>query len=98
VQFQEIPVAELDALPAPISQKTPSYPIEMAGKKTAGDVVVEFFVEPDGSVQEAKAIMQTNEFFGRAAVDTVKQWKFKPGLKNGRAVRCRMRVPISFAP
>ncbi len=31
-----------------------------------------------------------------AALTAVKQWKFEPGKRNGKAVRFRMRVPISF--
>jgi protein TonB len=34
--------------------------------------------------------------FEAPALKAVKQWKFEPGKKNGKAVRFRMRVPITF--
>jgi TonB family protein len=39
---------------------------------------------------------QTNEAFGHAALAFVQNWKFKPALKAGVAVRTVMRVPIHF--
>jgi TonB family protein len=85
-----------DALPAPIFQAGPLYPKELFDRKTPGEATVDFVIERDGSVQIAKAVSQTNELFGAAAVECVKKWKFKPALKGGIPARFRLQVPIYF--
>jgi protein TonB len=74
------------------------YPIKMLANKVSGSVLVEYIVECDGTVQIAKAIQQTNEEFGQAAIACVKKWKFKPGLKAGIPVRTRNQIPLVFTP
>jgi protein TonB len=34
--------------------------------------------------------------FEAPSLAAVKQWKFEPGKRNGKPVRFRMRVPITF--
>jgi len=85
-----------DVLPAPKYQVRPIYPKEMVDQKVRGEVLVDFVVGEDGNVNFAKVIRQTNEQFGEAAVDCVRQWKFKPGLRAGVPVKTRMQVPIVF--
>jgi protein TonB len=38
----------------------------------------------------------TDPVFERPALAAVKQWRFEPGKRNGKPVRFRMRVPITF--
>jgi len=85
-----------DAPPHVIGQTRPQYPPEMEARQIPGDVLVEFTVETNGSVQNAWVVGQTNEAFGHAALDFVQNWKFKPALKEGVAVRTVMRVPLHF--
>jgi TonB family protein len=33
-----------------------------------------------------------------AAVDAVRRWQFKPGMKDGRPVATQLQVPIVFTP
>ncbi len=58
--------------------------------------MVAFIVNTKGEVVDAIAIRATNAAFAEAAVRAVLQWKFKPGMKNGRLVNTRMQVPIIF--
>jgi len=85
-----------DSLPVVTYQLRPYYPKEMADTKARGEVLVDFIIDKDGSVQAAFAAQQTNPLFGDAAVACVKQWKFHPGLKAGVPVRVHMQVPILF--
>jgi hypothetical protein len=48
-------------------------------------VVLQVLIDRDGTVQDAK-FMQGSLVFARAAIDAVKQWRFKPYSLNGRAV------------
>jgi protein TonB len=83
-------------LPVAVVQALPDFPEQMAGMGIEGKATVSFVVQPDGTVQTATAVAQTNELFGAAAADCVKQWKFRPALRDGVPVGIRMSVPIVF--
>jgi TonB family protein len=89
------PVA-VDAQPVPTFQVRPHFPKEMIEQKVRGEVLVDFVVGEDGGVYSANVIRQTNDQFGLAAVACVTQWRFKPGLKAGIAVKTHLQVPIIF--
>ncbi len=86
----------LDRQPRPRMQTRPIYPFEMRRAGIAGQAVVEFIVDRAGNVQQARAVAATNEEFARAAVQSVAEWKFSPGMKDGRPVDTIMRTPITF--
>jgi TonB family protein len=70
----------------------------MAERNISGKATIDFFVETDGSVKVAKAIQFTDPQFEEAATECIRQWKFKPALKNGVPVRAELQVPIIFEP
>ncbi len=72
------------------------YP-ELARKASMeGLVVVQFVVEPDGSVSNIQVIRSAGRLLDEAAVKAVKQLRFKPGRQRGRPVRVRFSLPIRF--
>lgn len=83
--------------PLIVSQAPPSYPLAGRVLDLEGEVVVEFIVSPAGRVENAKAVKSTLPLFDVAAISAVQQWRFKPGVKEGRAVPTRMQVPIRFS-
>lgn len=85
-----------DRMPQPLQQDKPVYPFNMRAKGIKGTVVVEYIVDADGKVSNAKAIQSPNEELSKAAEDAVRKWKFVPGMQNGKNVPSRMRVPIVF--
>lgn len=62
-----------------------------------GTVVLQVLIGRDGTVQDAK-FMQGSLAFARAAIDGVKQWKFKPYTMNGRAVSVQTLFTLKFKP
>jgi len=86
-----------DTAPVPVKRTTPNYPTEMKEKRISGEVQLTFIVETDGKVREAEVQRTTDEKFNKAALDAVKKWQFKPGIKDGKAVRCRVVLPIMFS-
>ena len=72
-----------------------AYPGSAKGQQ--GTVVLQVLVGRDGTVQDAK-FLQGSLAFARAAIDGVKQWKFKPYLMNGRPVSVQTNLTISFKP
>jgi protein TonB len=61
-----------------------------------GEVLVDFIVDTIGDVRNATAVRSSNREFESSAVEAVSKWKFRPGMKGGRAVFTHMQVPIEF--
>jgi protein TonB len=92
-----IDLASLDRAPVARFQARPQYPFEMRRGGISGEVMVEFIVEADGAVRDARAVRSSQREFEDAAVQAVSKWKFRPGQKGGRDVATRMQVPIVFS-
>jgi protein TonB len=90
-------INQLDHAPQTVSQARPQYPFEMRSQGIEGEVTVGFVVDTDGNVQNVCPVKSSRAEFESAATAAVSQWKFHPGMKDGRAVNTRMQVPIVFA-
>ncbi len=89
-------ISELDRAPEPVVQAQPDYPFELKRAGIDGRVRVGFIVDSQGNVILPYIVSATNTGFERAAVDAVKKWRFRPGMKNGRKVNTRVEQPIDF--
>ena len=90
VLTDSMPVAAL--VPKPVV-----YPVDVAKKGVNGQVVLIVDVATDGSVSAMKVDRSAgDERLDAAALEEVKQWKFKPMVKNGKPVQSQVRVPIEF--
>lgn len=90
--------SDLDQAPRVVNQVKPNYPPELRKQEITGRVLVAFTVLADGRVTNVRVEQSTNPAFDQAALSAVRQWRFEPGQKGGKAVSFRMRVPISFKP
>ena len=75
------PVAELATpeplAPMPIQMRQPIYPQNALARGTEGQVVVEFGVAIDGSVQDLHVVSaQPEDVFDQAAIQAMRGWKF----------------------
>jgi protein TonB len=75
----------------------PLYPEPAKAGAQYGSVVLQVLVGRDGTVQDAK-FTQGSLVFARAAIDAVKQWKFKPYILNGRPVSVQSLITLNFKP
>jgi TonB family protein len=91
-----IDVSKVDAVPVPIFRVAPQYPAQFRRHRINGDAVVEFVVDIDGSTTELTARRATDLAFAKSAIQAISKWTFQPAQKDGRAVRCRLQVPIVF--
>ncbi|MBB6065575.1 protein TonB [Pseudoxanthomonas broegbernensis] len=63
-----------------VSMAQPRYPPEALRSGTAGEVLVEFTVERDGSVSDARVLRATPpRTFDREALNAVRRWRFEAG-------------------
>lgn len=79
--------------PVKIKDVYPKYP-ELARKaRIEGIVILEAIIDENGNVVKARILRSPGKAFGfdDAALEAVKQWKFKPGLQNG------VPVPVIYA-
>jgi TonB family protein len=75
----------------------PVYPDSAKASGQRGSVVLQVLIGRDGAVQDAK-FLQGSLVFARAAIDAVKQWRFKPYSMNGRAVSVQSLITLNFKP
>jgi periplasmic protein TonB len=87
---------ELDHAPVPISRVSPEYPPLLRVQGADGNAVVDFIVDAHGNVHDAVALSATMPAFGESAVRALTHWKFRPGIRQGHAVRVHMRIPVVF--
>jgi TonB family protein len=85
---------------APIKVKSvpPVYP-ELARKaRIQGVVIIEAVIDREGNVVRTKVLRSPGAHFGfdQAAIDAVKQWKFKPGTQNGKPVDVIFTLTVIF--
>lgn len=62
-----------------VSTPSPAYPPEALRAGESGEVVVEFTVNPDGSVSNPRVVRANPpRVFDRAAINAVRRWRFQP--------------------
>lgn len=89
-------MTDLDQKPRCIYQPGPQYDPKVR-KHAPGKAIVKFIVDERGSVQSPKIDSSSDPVFDRPAINAVKQWRFEPGKRAGKAVPYPMKITISFA-
>jgi TonB family protein len=87
-----------DVPPVRLSGEDPEYPEVARKARITGVVLVEIVIEKDGRVSHATVLKPLPFGLDQAAAEAVLNWKYKPGLHHGRAVRTIRRVTIPFPP
>ena len=84
--------------PAVIREVNPRYTDEAKEKKIQGSVQLEAVVLEDGTVGDVTVTKSLDATYGldQAAVAALVQWRFKPGQKDGKAVKVLVQVEMSF--
>jgi protein TonB len=89
----ELPSTRAEYLQNP----APNYPPASRRAGEQGKVVVRVLIGADGTAREAE-LRQSSGFdrLDRAAVDTVRKWRYVPGKRNGVPEAMWFDVPINF--
>lgn len=95
LQADALQVSEQDAQRAVITKVAPQYPPIARQLNLAGRVVVEVFVNADGTVDKA-SVVNGNPILGGAAVNAAKRWKFQPFQANGKASDAVVHLSFDF--
>ena len=73
----------------------PVYPRLAQQSRVEGSVVLQVQMNKDGIVQ-ALTVISGPEILTAAAVEAVKQWRFKPHYESGEAVPTETRITVNF--
>jgi len=78
-----------------LQKVTPSYPEQALKAGLQGAVVLQAWIGKDGSIRDLK-LMDGSLLLGQAAVKAVKQWRYKPYVRNGVVVEAQTYVTVNF--
>jgi periplasmic protein TonB len=99
------------SVPAPISQQiklsqgvsqgllvkrvAPTYPMTAKQMHLQGSVQIQANISKDGNITDVK-LLSGDAVLGRAAMDAVRQWKYKPYVLNGEPIEIQTQVTVIF--
>jgi protein TonB len=85
-------------MPSVITQVKPEYTPQAQAARIEGRVLLNIVVLDDGAVGTVVVERSLDTMFGldEQAVKAMKEWKFKPGTKDGKAVAVRVHVEMTF--
>ena len=78
-----------------LSQVPLVYPPLARQARIQGNVVLHVIVDPDGRVKEV-TLISGHPLLVQAAIDSVRQWRYKPTLLNGTRVAVDTRATVTF--
>ena len=105
-----VPVFEKSPAPAPVKRMriasrvaeanlihdvAPQYPPEAGRARIEGTVVLMALIGTDGSVKDVR-VESGLPILAQAAIDAVKQWRYKPYMIGGEPVEVDSRITINF--
>jgi protein TonB len=82
--------------PVLLQKVSPDYPQVARRAGLGGRVTVRAVIAPDGSVETVEVYASSNPLFNDAAVDAVRQWRYRPASMNGKPVRVYLTVVVDF--
>ena len=73
----------------------PNYPPLARQARIQGSVLLQAEISKDGSIQNLRLI-SGHPMLAPAAIDAVKQWKYKPYILNGEPVEVETQITVNF--
>lgn len=85
--------------PAPVSMPSPHYPPSALRNRESGTVLLRVQVGVDGVPTQIDVLRSSrSRALDRAAVEAVRDWRFRPAQRAGQPVPGSVQVPINFDP
>jgi TonB family protein len=84
--------------PEVTNRVTPQYTSAAMREKIQGDVWLSGVVETDGTLSNVVVTKSLDAAYGldQSALDAARQWRFKPGEKDGQPVRTAVQIVLTF--
>ena len=81
--------------PRIVKQVNPGYP-DNRGVRVEGSVIIALVVSSKGVPKAPRVVKSLDKDLDQSAIDAVKQWRFTPAQKDGKAVAVRISLQIQF--
>lgn len=82
--------------PVPIFKPEPEYSEEARKAKFQGAVMLSIVIDENGKTRDVRVIRPLGLGLDEKAIEAVLKWRFKPSLKDGRAVAVSANVEVNF--
>ena len=82
--------------PVPVYKPEPVYSEMARAAKLQGEVVLSLVIGVDGTASNIQVIHALGLGLDEQAIDTVSQWRFKPGTKDGVPVPVQAAISVNF--
>jgi periplasmic protein TonB len=79
-----------------IRKVQPTYPQMAKIARVQGNVVLAAIIGKDGTIQNLHVVSTASPLLNQAAIDAVKQWRYKPYILNGEPVEVDTTVTVTF--
>ena len=83
--------------PTVMSRFEPVYSEEARKAKYQGVVVLSAIVRKDGTIEILKVIRSLGLGLDENAINALKKWKFRPGMKGGKPVDVALNIEVNFS-
>ena len=87
---------EVDIKPEPLKRVLPKYPARLLLDGINGKVDMQITIDKSGNVSDYNVELSTHSEFSLAAKRVIEKWTFKPAIKNGVPVSCKITQPFLF--
>jgi protein TonB len=82
--------------PVPIFKPEPEYSEEARKAKFQGAVMLSIIIDENGKTRDVRVVRPLGLGLDEKAIEAVLKWRFKPSLKDGRAVAVSANVEVNF--
>lgn len=79
-----------------VNQARPRYPIAARQERVSGTVVLRVIIATDGTIKEL-TVLSGHRLLAPAAVEAVRQWRYRPTLLAGRPVEVITTIEVTFS-
>jgi TonB family protein len=78
-----------------VSKVQPSYPPDARAARIQGSVIIAVVIDKNGNI-ESERLISGHPMLAPAAMDAVKQWKYRPYILNGNPVEVDTQITVNF--
>ena len=87
-----------DTAPQLLTGASPRYPYPAGVLPQPASVRVQFVVNADGSVSDVKTLTTTSKDMAGEVERSVRQWKYRPAMKNNQPLKVILQQQFDFKP
>jgi protein TonB len=63
--------------------------------KVQGSVILQALIGKEGTIQDLR-VLSGPPILSNAAIDAVRQWRFRPYFQSGQAIETEARITVNF--